>query len=80
MNNKKEMMSTTVLNEVYVVVADPEVVQDMFIKENKYLDKHRLVRDTFAPMFDTVWPTMATTETWKTQRKATSHMFYKNKL
>ena len=59
---------------------DPEVVADMYNKHNKNMDKHPAVAEIFEPLCKNIFGFMPTNEAWRSERKAVSHMFFKQRL
>ena len=62
------------------LISDPEVVQDMYTRMNKNIDKHPITAKIFEPMCKNVFPFMPSNEKWRVMRKAISHAFYKDRL
>ena len=77
---KNRMIVLNLIGKVITYVQDPEVVAEMYNKHNANLDKHPWLGDIFEPMFTDVFIVMPTNSEWKAQRKAVSHMFFKQRL
>ena len=77
---KNRVIAVNVLGNVFTFIQCPDAVQDCYNKHNQDMDKHKMVGDMFEPMFKEVFGTMHTNEEWKSQRKAISHMFFKQRL
>lgn len=77
---KYPMVVTNLATEVRVHVSDPQVVQDIFVKENVNLEKHDenlvLLKDLLG--FNLIFS--KADAGWKAKRKALAHAFYKNTL
>ena len=79
--SKYPMIVYNLVAQVMTYVSDPDVVQDMYNKHSKHIDKHPMVIDIFEPIFGRdVFALMHTNILWKTNRKACAHMFYKERL
>jgi len=61
-------------------IASPEMVQDLYGSKNKYLDKHRQLRDILYPLMGDSILFSPSTEGWSHRRKSLSGAFYKDKL
>ena len=78
--SKYPMIAYNIAGQIITFVSDPDVVQDMYGKHNKNIDKHNLIDEFFSPIFKNTFVTMPTNDEWKTKRKACAHMFFKSKL
>ena len=78
--SKYPMVAYNLGGNVMVFVQDPEVVQDMYSKHNKNMDKDQFIADFFAPIFKDTFVTLPTDVAWKTRRQACASMFFKSKL
>ena len=75
------MVAVNTLGQVVTFISDLDVVQDIYNKHNKYMTKSQEdLEQLFKPLLKDVFGVMHTNEKWKKQRKACSHMFYKERL
>lgn len=62
------------------LISDKDMVQEMWTTKAKYFSKHILTKQLFDPMFGHSFGVYPTNDLWRTERKAVSHMFFKDKL
>jgi hypothetical protein len=65
---------------IEIVVADPEVVRQLFIDKNKFIDKDEITKILFYDILGESMGVSAVTDDWNTRRKILSSAFYKDKL
>ena len=78
--SKNRMVALNLVGKVMIEVQDPDVVADLYNKHNANMDKNELIGQVLKPMFTDVFLVMPTNDEWKNQRKAVSHMFFKQRL
>ena len=61
-------------------ISDPDAIQDMYTTQQKHVSKHPYFADLFSPIFKDVFGLMPTSEKWRKERKAISHMFFRDRL
>jgi cytochrome P450 len=61
-------------------VADPDMVQDLWVKKNSIFDKTGNFVGIFSKLFGNSFLFSKADEIWKAKRKACSHAFYKERL
>ena len=74
------MVALNLVGKIMIEVQDPEVVSDLYNKHNGNMTKHEMFRKVMEPFFKDVFLVMPTDDVWKGQRKAVSHMFFKQRL
>jgi cytochrome P450 len=67
-------------NEAYVHISDPKIVQELYTTNNKYFDKHPIVRDVTMRLLGNSILFADTNMEWRKRRTAFSPAFYKGKL
>ena len=77
---KTPMTCYNMLGRAMTLVADPEVVSDIYGKHNKDMQKSAFVGDVFKPMIEDIFGFMPTNDAWRHKRKATSNMFFSKSL
>lgn len=65
---------------VKLFINDPELVEDAFVKNNKYLTKCSFVRNLMYPLMGESILLADSSEQWSNKRKVLSASFYKDKL
>ena len=65
---------------VFLYVADPEMMLDLFVKKNTIFDKTGNFRGIFSRLFGDAIAFRHADEVWKAQRKACAHAFYKERI
>ena len=65
---------------VQLHVADPEMVQDLFVKKNSIYDKTGNFEGIFSKLLGSSFLFSKADELWKAKRKACAHAFYKERL
>jgi hypothetical protein len=65
---------------VEIIVADPEVVRELFIDKNKFIDKDDIMKILFYDILGESMGVSTVTDDWNTRRKILSSAFYKEKL
>lgn len=68
------------IGRISILVADPEVVQDIFTSKSQYVDKFCINEVVFTPLMGKSLLFMSGDDLWKTRRQANAHAFYKDKL
>lgn len=66
--------------EVTLVISDPEILEVLYVKKNKYFDKHPRVYNLFKPILGESILLAKSNESWSKKRKSLSTAFYKDKL
>ena len=77
---KNRMVALNYVGKVLINVMCPEVVHDLYNKHNANMTKHPIFARVMKPMFSDVFLVMPTNDEWRNQRKAVSHMFFKQRL
>ena len=77
---KNRMVALNLVGKVLINVMCPEVVYDLYNKHNANMTKHPILGTVLKPMFSDVFLVMPTNDEWRNQRKAVSHMFFKQRL
>lgn len=67
-------------HQPFLNIACPKIVEDMYTKQNKYFDKHELIRELTRRLTGDSILFADTNETWRNRRKALAPTFYKGKL
>ena len=62
------------------MIADVEMVQDLFGQKNSLLDKTGITMSNFRKLMGESFLFSPTNEAWKAKRKACAHAFYKERL
>ena len=62
------------------MVTDPEIVEDIYVKYNKYFDKSGRSKNTLYDLFGEGLVLIESNETWRQKRKHMSVAFYKDKM
>ena len=65
---------------VHVMVADPEMAQDLLVHKNTMYDKTGTMQGAMSGFMGKSFLFSKTDEDWKAKRKACSHAFYKERL
>ena len=78
--SKNRMVSVNLVGMVVTYIQDPDAIGDFYNKHNADITKHVEVHKLFEPMIDDFFGSMQTNDTWKSQRKTISHMFFKQRL
>ncbi len=65
---------------VSVSFADPELVQDLYVKRNEFLDKTGALEIVFKKLMGKSFQYSKADADWSAKRKACGHAFYKEKL
>ena len=68
-----------ITNGAFLVVSDPEVVLDLYTKQNKYFDKHPLVKEVAHCLTGESTLFVETTKDWKNTRQAMTPAFTSGK-
>ena len=63
-----------------VLISDPTVVEAMYTTNNKYFDKHPILKDLTVCMFGKSLLFAETSQEWREARRTISPAFYKGKL
>lgn len=59
---------------------DAEIIEELYMKHNKYFDKDLLIRDILYPLMGDSILQAASTEDWAKKRKSLAVAFYKDKM
>ena len=59
------MVTMNLLGRQLCIVSDPEVVQDMYVKESKHIEKSKFADEFFQALFTDVFASMPTNDEWK---------------
>ena len=78
--SKHPAVVMNILCSVVLFVGDPDLVQEMWTTKVKHFTKHSIVVDLFKPIMFNHFVMLPTNEQWRTERKALSQMFYKEKM
>ena len=78
--NKHPIVSMNLATEVLTQIADPELVSEFYTTKAKYWTKHSIAQKVGEPIVGQHFVHYPTNEQWRTERKALSQMFYKDKL
>ena len=62
------------------MVNDPAIVQDIYVKYNKYFDKRGRSKDQFKDFFGEGVFLLESNEMWREKRKHLTAAFYKEKM
>ena len=68
------------MGTVHVIVADPIMVQDLFITKNEIFDKTGTFEGIFSKLLHNSFLFSKGDAIWKAKRKACAHAFYKERL
>ena len=66
--------------EPQLMINDPTIVQDIYVKYNKYFDKSGRTKNTLYDLFGEGLLLIESNETWREKRKHLSAAFYKEKM
>ncbi len=77
---KHPLLLMNMLSTVVLMVADPEIIQEMWSNKVKFFNKHSIAEDLNGPIMRKHFVMLPTGDQWRTERKALSQMFYKEKL
>ena len=64
----------------WLFISDPDVISDMYLKNNKFFNKHPMIQIITHPLLGNSSLFSRTDEVWRQRRKAMSAAFYKQKL
>ena len=67
-------------NEPQLFITDPHLVEDIYVKCNKYLDKDEFARNIFYPLMGESILLSASNHLWSSKRNVLGTAFYKDKL
>lgn len=62
------------------MVADPEVVQDIFVGKNALMDKEQTFKIMMTDALGEALLVQETNDSWRKKRKASAHAFYKERM
>ena len=77
---KHPIVSMNLATEVLTQITDPELVSEFYTTKAKYWKKHSIAQKVGEPIVGQHFVHYPTNEQWRTERKALSQMFYKDKL
>ena len=63
-----------------IVIADPEIIQDMVVKKNAQIDKKPDFYHAMSNFLGESFVLAPTDEKWKAKRKGIAHTFFKSRL
>lgn len=66
-------------NDISLITADPNIIQDMLVTKNALIDKTGIFEGIFKNFYLNAFVFAKNDERWKAKRKATAHAFYKDK-
>ena len=67
-------------SEPQLFITDPYLVEDVYVKCNKYLDKDELIKNIFYPLMGESILLSRSNHLWSSKRKVLATAFYKDKL
>ena len=59
------MVTFNMLGNQLCIVSDPEVVQDIYSKESKHIEKSKFADEFFQALFTDMFASMPTNDDWK---------------
>lgn len=68
------------VGQIQILIADPDVLKDMFSVKNQLVDKTDMLRIMFKNFYGDSFLFSKTDEHWKAKRKATAHAFYRERM
>ena len=68
------------VGQIQILIADPQVLKDMFSTKNQLVDKTDLLGIMFKNFYGDSFLFSKTDENWKAKRKATAHAFYRERM
>ena len=74
------MVFLSLLGLPILKINDPDVVRDLYTTYNGLTDKRGAAKQLFSSLLGDSFVFAKNDETWKTRRKAASHVFYKERL
>ena len=77
---KSSVLAANLGSNIYLIVADPEMVQDLWVKKNSIFDKTGNFEGIFSKLLGNSFLFSKADEVWKAKRKACAHAFYKERL
>ena len=63
-----------------ILIRDHKLIEELYTKQNKYFDKHHMMRDLLHPLMGDSILMQQSNENWAMKRKSMSVAFYKEKL
>lgn len=63
-----------------IIIADPYILEELYVNKNKYFDKHTRIYDMMKPLMGESILLARSNELWQAKRKSLSTAFYKDKL
>ena len=66
--------------KVFLWVADPDMLQDLYVTKNSHYDKTGELAKCWSKFLGEAFLFSQANETWKAKRKACAHAFYKDRL
>ena len=78
--NKHPIVAMNLASEIITMIQDPDLISEMWSTKAKFFTKHPIAERIFKPMLFKHFVFYPTNEAWRTERKALSQMFYKEKL
>ena len=73
-------MVLNLAGNVILLVADPEMIQDLLVTKNSLFDKTGMQMAMFHTLFGSSFIFAKADDLWKRKRKASAHAFYKERL
>lgn len=77
---KHPLVALNVMAKTFVLLCDPDAIQDAFSTKNRFLDKPETAAVRFEELLGDSILFSAADEDWRRKRKATAHAFYKDRL
>ena len=77
---KTPVVVSNVGSRVKLYVADPEMVQDLWVRKNSIFDKTGMWEGLFSKLLGNSFLFSRADEVWKAKRKACAHAFYKERM
>ena len=78
--SKDPVVVSNLGGNVHLMVADPDMVQDLLVSKNSIFDKTGMIQGIFSKLMGDSFLFSRADAAWKTKRKACSHAFYKDRL
>ena len=77
---KHPVLVVNALNSILLIVADPNIAQDLYTTKNMFYDKTGSFEAIFSNLLGRSFLFSEADEHWKAKRKACAHAFYKSRL
>jgi hypothetical protein len=66
--------------DVLLIIADPDIVRDLYTRHNKLIDKTGKIRILFSTMMGRAFIFSEGDQEWKQKRVASQHAFYRDRV